>query len=164
MTLLAVSCAAFLVLHIGVSSTPLRGVLRNAAGENGYLGIYSLLAFVSLGAMVYFYAGADHSDFIWAPSSVAYKITKIFLLLAIVLIVVGAVTKNPTAVKMEDAISDDLPGVLRITRHPLQWGILLEWAASRRFNGEMSTQSSSAAQIRMRHRISGNLLSTHNWE
>lgn len=139
MTLLAISCAAFLVLHIGVSSTPLRGLLRNAAGENGYLGIYSLLAFASLGAMIYFYAGIDHADFVWAPSQLAYKITKVFLLVAIVLIVVGIMTRNPTAVKMESAIDSDVPGALKITRHPLQWGILLFAVGHMIANGDQTS-------------------------
>lgn len=125
MTLLTVACAAFLLLHLGVSSTPLRGMLRNAVGENGYLGIYSLLAFASLGAMIYFYANIDHADFVWPASAVSYKVTKAILLLSIVLIVVGNMTKNPTAVKMEGAIDNDIPGAVKITRHPLQWGILL---------------------------------------
>jgi len=125
MTLLTVACAAFFLLHLGVSSTPLRGMVKEAVGENGYLGIYSLLAFASLGAMIYFYAGIDHSDFIWLPNALSYKITKVILLLSIVLIVVGTMTKNPTAVKMEGAIDNELPGAVKITRHPLQWGILL---------------------------------------
>ena len=100
-------------------------MLQETVGENGYLGIYTLLAFASLGAMIYFYAGIDHSDFIWLPNALSYKITKVILLLSIVLIVVGTMTKNPTAVKMEGAIDNELPGAVKITRHPLQWGILL---------------------------------------
>ena len=125
MTLLAIACVAFLLLHLGISSTPLRGILIDAIGENGYLGIYSLLAFASLGAMIYFYAGVDHFDYIWLPSAVSYKITRVILLLSIVMVVVGIMTKNPTAIKTESAIDNELPGAVKITRHPLQWGILL---------------------------------------
>ena len=125
MTLLTISCAAFLLLHLGISSTPLRGMLRDAAGENGYLGLYSLLAIASLGGMIYFYAGIDHSEYIWLANATSYKVTKVILLLSIVMILVGMMVKNPTAVKMEGAIGNDIPGAVKITRHPLQWGILL---------------------------------------
>ena len=139
MTPLIIACAAFLVLHLGISSTPLRGMLRDAAGENGYLGIYSLLAFASLGAMIYFYAGLDHSDTVWLANAMSYKIAKLILFVSIVLIVVGTMTRNPTAIKMEGAIKADLPGAVKITRHPLQWGILLFAMAHMIANGDKAS-------------------------
>ncbi len=125
MTLLIVSCIAFLALHMGISSTPLRGMLLGALGQKGYLGFYSLLSLASLGAMIYAYGGLAHTDFVWAPNPIGYKITKLLVLLAIVLLVMGTMTKNPTAVMMDDAINQDLAGILKITRHPTQWAILL---------------------------------------
>lgn len=125
MTLLIASCIAFLALHMGISSTPLRGRLNDALGQNGYLALYSLLAITALGAMIHFYGGLDHTDYVWHPNAVSYKITKVFLLVATVLLVVGIMTKNPTTVMMEDALNDDIKGILKITRHPTQWAILL---------------------------------------
>ncbi len=125
MTWLIASCLAFVLLHLGLAGTPLRGVARSALGEGAYLGLFSLLALSSLGAMIYFYSSVPHADFIWLPDATAYKVTKVILLFAIVLIVLGTMTRNPTAVKMEDAINQELPGAVKITRHPTQWGILL---------------------------------------
>jgi len=125
MTLLIVACVAFTVLHLGVSSTSLRGILLDAAGENGYLALYSLLAFASLGMMIYAYGGTEHTDYLWQPSPVAYSVTKVLVLFAIVLLVMGTMTRNPTAVKMEGAIHQEVKGILKITRHPTQWAILL---------------------------------------
>lgn len=125
MSFLLISCAAFLALHIGISSTPLRAMLLARLGENAYLGVYSLLAFASLGAMIYAYAEMPHTAFLWLPGTLAFSLTKGILLLAIVLIVMGNMTKNPTAVKMQSAIDNEIPGIVKITRHPLQWGILL---------------------------------------
>lgn len=41
---LAPATAFFLVSHVGISSTPLRGALVRALGERPYLGLYSLVA------------------------------------------------------------------------------------------------------------------------
>lgn len=125
MTLLFASCIAFLILHLGISSTPLRGVLVKVLGQKGYLGLYSLLALTSLGFMIYFYGGVEHTDFVWQPAPASVQITKVFVLLAMVLLVMGTMVKNPTAVMMEDAINEEIPGILKITRHPTQWAIFL---------------------------------------
>ncbi len=125
MELLIVGCVAFVLLHLGISSTPLRGIMQGALGENGYLGVYSVLAFAGLGLMIYGYSQSAHADFVWYPSPTAYKVTKVFLLFSLVLLAMGMVAKNPTAVKMDAALEDDVQGIVKITRHPVQWGILL---------------------------------------
>ena len=65
MTLLIATCAAFVFVHLGISGTPLRDLLRNSMGAGPYLGVYSLLAFASLGGMIYAYSQVPHTDFIW---------------------------------------------------------------------------------------------------
>jgi uncharacterized membrane protein len=125
MTLLIASCIAFLALHMGISSTPLRGMLNNVLGQRGYLALYSLLAFAALGAMIYSYGSLEHAQFVWHPDPISYKVTKVLVFFAIVLLVMGTMVKNPTAVMMEDSVNQDVAGILKITRHPTQWAILL---------------------------------------
>ena len=125
MELLIVACLAFLATHLGISGTPLRAMLRNSLGESAYLGVYSLLSFGSLGVMIYGYAQVPHTDFNWYPSITAYKVAKVLMLLSLVTIVMGALVKNPTAVRSEQALDNEVSGLLKITRHPVQWGILL---------------------------------------
>ena len=50
---------------------------------------------------------------------------------ALLLVVCGLLTRNPTMVKQERALKSGAParGILRVTRHPLMWGFAL-WAAS----------------------------------
>jgi uncharacterized membrane protein len=139
MTLLIIACAAFVILHLGVSSTSLRGIFLEALGENSYLGLYSLVAIVSLGTMIYAYAGITHTDYFWHPHPVAYTVTKVLVLLAIVLLVMGTMTKNPTAVKMEGAINQEVRGILKITRHPTQWAILLYSIGHIIANGDLAS-------------------------
>jgi hypothetical protein len=39
--------------------------------------------------MIYGYVQVPHVDFIWVPSVLAYKVAKVFMLLALVTIVMG---------------------------------------------------------------------------
>ncbi len=136
MTGLIIACLAFLIFHLGISSSPLRGSLIGMLGENGYLGLYSLLAAASLAAMIYTWSGIEHSAWLWQPSPVAWKVTKILMLFSIVLLVTGTLTKNPVAVKMEGALDEEPAGILKITRHPTQWAILLYAVAHLISNGD----------------------------
>ena len=53
---------AFFGLYLGISGTPLRAVLRNSLGEALYFGVYLLLSFGSLSAMIYGYVGVSGDD------------------------------------------------------------------------------------------------------
>lgn len=127
MELLIIASLLFLVTHLGVSSTPLRQVLANNMGEGPYLALYSVLAAVTLGAMIYTYGQTSHASFIWLPSRPANAATLVLVPIALILIVSGLMAKNPTAVGMSGAVNADLAAILKITRHPVQWGIML-WA------------------------------------
>jgi uncharacterized membrane protein len=125
MELLIAGCAGFLLIHLGISGTPLRGVAQNMLGEGGYLGVYSVLSLAALILMIYGYNQVPHAEFIWYPSAIAYKFTKVLVLLALLLLVMGSLVKNPTAVASEDALDNEISGMLKVTRHPVQWAILL---------------------------------------
>ncbi len=45
---LTLASIVFVAAHLGVSSTPLRAALVRAIGDRAYLGVYSLLAAVTL--------------------------------------------------------------------------------------------------------------------
>lgn len=124
-TLLFAGCVGFLLVHLGISGTPLRSLLQSKLGEQAYLGVYSLLSFITLGVMIYAYSQVPHVDFIWYPSTAAYLVTKVLLLIGLVILVMGTLTKNPTQVMNEQALDHDVSGMLKVTRHPIQWGIFL---------------------------------------
>ncbi|MGA1675784.1 MAG: NnrU family protein [Pseudomonadales bacterium] len=125
----------FLVTHLGVSSTPLRGVLVRRLGEGGYLGAYSLMAAITLGLMIWMYANLPRLPYLWLPSPTLYLVPKVIMFLSFMLIGGSFLARNPSAVGMggmleaPNAPSQLAQGVNRITRHPLQWGIAL-WAGS----------------------------------
>jgi uncharacterized membrane protein len=122
---LVAATAAFLATHF-VSSTPLRARLVAAIGEWPYRGLYSLVAAATLVWMIWAYATAMH-DHLWqGPRWPPYAAMP----LAFVLIACGY-WRNPTMVGADRLLKSQDParGVIRITRHPLMWGVML-WAAS----------------------------------
>lgn len=127
--LLLVAAILFMLTHLGISRISFRNLLVDILGENGYLAFYSLVAIATLGALIYQYGEVSHQEYLWSPSLITSVIPKLVMPIALILIILGLSAKNPTSVKMESAIDIEPAGILRITRHPVQWGILL-WALS----------------------------------
>jgi uncharacterized membrane protein len=122
---LLAATAAFLATHF-VSSTPLRAKLAGAMGEWPYRGLYSIIAALTLGWMIWAYAAAPHEPLWQGLNAIAYMVMPLaFLLLAC------GYWRNPTMVGAEKLLKSEEParGVIRITRHPLMWAVML-WAAS----------------------------------
>jgi len=124
-----IATVIWLVTHLGISSTPLRRVITGAIGEGLYLGLYSLLAAASLGYLIWVYTDVPRFDYLWLPNPDLYWVAKLTMPGAFILMLGGFMVKNPTAVgvRIEDpAQAAELArGVTRITRHPLQWAIII---------------------------------------
>ena len=123
MTALVVATAAFLLTHL-VTSTPLRPRLVAAMGEWPYRGAYSAVALVTLVWMIwaFVHAGAEP---LWAGSRLLPLVLMPF---AFILVACGY-RRNPTMVGADKLLASEDParGMIRITRHPIMWGIML-WA------------------------------------
>jgi uncharacterized membrane protein len=126
MPILVLATAVFVATHF-VPSTPLRPGLVAALGEKGYLGLYSLVSLAAIIWMVWAYVKAPY-ELLWAGDE--FKVWALVLMpVSLIAIVAGGMTRNPGAVRQENALvtMGEPRGVLRITRHPIQWGIAL-WA------------------------------------
>jgi uncharacterized membrane protein len=123
---LVVATLVFVATHF-VSSTPLRGVIAGTIGEKAWLGLYSLVAFAAIGWMAWTYGKAPLQP-LWPGLRLAPLAVMPF---ALALLVGGLMTRNPTAVMQERAMQSAEParGMIRVTRHPVMWAILL-WAAA----------------------------------
>jgi len=123
-TLLAAT-AVFLLTHF-LPSTPLRTPLVEAMGEWPYRALYSLVALVTLAWMITAYVDAPRGV-LWPGLRYVPLVVMPF---AFVLLACGY-WRNPTMVGADKLLKSDDParGMIRITRHPLMWAIML-WAGA----------------------------------
>jgi len=120
------AAAAFLLTHF-IPSTPLRAPLVKALGQRGYTALYSLVAFVTLGWMIWAYGKAPVEP-VWPGLKLLPAILMPF---SFVLFACGLLSRNPTIVGAGKLLesADPARGIIRVTRHPLMWSFML-WAAA----------------------------------
>ena len=133
MTALLAASAVFLLTHF-VTSTPLRAVLVRTLGEWPYRGLYSLVALAALIWMGWAYGNAPREP-LWAGPRLLPVIVMPFVF---VLLACGY-WRNPTIVGAEKLLKSEDParGMIRITRHPIMWAIMLWAGAHLLASGEM---------------------------
>jgi uncharacterized membrane protein len=137
---LVIAGAAFCGSHVLLSSTGLRGALRDQLGERGFLAVYSLTSLIIFAWFVSAYAAAP-TIALWPQQRWTALVPVCVMPFATILLVAGYSTRNPTAVGMERSAGadDPAPGLLRVTRHPVMWAIGL-WAISHVFaNGDAAS-------------------------
>jgi uncharacterized membrane protein len=121
---LTLSAIAFLGTHFLLSHR-LRGPLVHAVGEGPFRGIYSLVALVTFGVMIYFYRIIGREPPLWTPGDAVWLAASLLMWLASILLV-GSFMKNP-AFPGAPGPKGAPTGVFKITRHPMMWSFAL-WA------------------------------------
>lgn len=122
MVLLA--CAsAFVGTHF-ILSHPLRRPLANAMGEKGFLALYSVVAFATLGATVWAYRAAPPTAPLWNAGDAMWAVATILMLLASVMMG-GSLIRNPALPGAGNAGSAQASGVYGVTRHPMMWAFAI---------------------------------------
>ncbi len=123
-----VAAAAFFVGSHFAMSHPLRASMVHALGPMGFQGIYSLVSIAAIAWMYFAFKAVEAPSLpLWAGFDDASWIAgSLFALLGMVLIA-GSFLGNPAlpAPGAEEAARQEPAGVLRVTRHPMMWGITL---------------------------------------
>ena len=124
--LLLLATVVFLGLHV-LPSTPLRALTVRLVGEGPYLGLFSLASLAGLAWMTYAYKQATFFA-LWPGLHLLPVVVTPF---AFVLLACGVLARNPMLSGQAAALRhpDAARGILRITRHPVMWAIML-WAGS----------------------------------
>ena len=120
---LVLAAAAFVGLHLSLSH-PLRQGLVARLGERKFQGLYSLIALVTFGAMIWCYHALGRQVPLWSIGEAGWIAATIAMWFASILLV-GSFVGNPA---LAGARRVDTPrGVLTITRHPMMWSFAI-WA------------------------------------
>ena len=124
---LALATLAFVGTHLAMSH-PLRPALVARLGERGFMGLYSLISFATLGWMILAWRATEPEPGLWIAPLWWWPIASALMLVASILLI-GSLVRNP-AFPHPGAQPRDIPaprGVFAITRHPMNWSFML-WA------------------------------------
>lgn len=133
----------FVCGHFLLSSGPVRRSLVRLFGRTGFLPVYSLAVTAAFLWMVAAYRAAPLVQ-VWTPAQSLAWIPLLVMPLAILLMLAGVTTPNPSLVGAERMLAGAAPGatppgIISITRHPFLWGTTL-WALSHlSVNGELAS-------------------------
>lgn len=139
MSMLILATFLFVGGHLILSAPPVRQPLVARLGSGGFMGAYSLISAGSLVWMILAFRSAPYDPVLWHLGPAVDGMNHLFVLIAVLLLVLGYSQKNPTAIGQADGLAAEDParGIIRLTRHPVMWGIAV-WAFGHLLaNGEM---------------------------
>jgi uncharacterized membrane protein len=125
-----VAAGAFVGSHM-LLSHPLRAPLVGRLGETGFMLVYAVVAFATLGWAASAYRAAPETPPLWPVGDGLWAIATVVMLAASILLL-GSVVRNPAMPRKPGelpAIPDQARGVFAITRHPMMWAFAL-WGAA----------------------------------
>jgi uncharacterized membrane protein len=122
---LFLSAIAFVGTHF-LLSHPLRAPLVRALGTGPFQGIYSLVALLTLGAMIHFYGVIGREPPLWVAGDAVWLAATILMWFGAILFV-GSFVRNPALPGARLSRGQAPTGVFAITRHPMMWGFAI-WA------------------------------------
>lgn len=128
LALLAASIA-FVGSHFALSH-PLRAPIVSRIGENGFRGIYSVVALATVVWMVVsFRAIGPGGTALWAGTGDGVWIAATSIMLLASVLLAGSFIRNPAmpAPEAEKLATQEPHGVFTITRHPMMWSFAI-WA------------------------------------
>jgi uncharacterized membrane protein len=129
MTGLALALAAFLLTH-GLPAVPaVRGALVRRLGRGGYVFAFSVLSLAVIWWVADAYAAAPVVP-LWTPEPWTRLVPLAVMPVACILFVGGFLAPNPLSLgRGGKGFDPERPGLLRLTRHPILWALIL-WSAA----------------------------------
>jgi uncharacterized membrane protein len=122
---LMVAAVAFVGSHF-LLSHPLRKRSVRALGEIGFLGVYSVVAFVTLGWLIVAYRKAPPTAPLWPVGDMLWALASAVMLIASILLM-GSLIRNPALPNggRPGSLPETARGVYAVTRHPMMWAFAL---------------------------------------
>jgi uncharacterized membrane protein len=125
MACLALASAAFVGTHF-LLSHPLRAPLAQRMGERPFQGLYSLVALVTFGWMIWIYHRIGDQASLWVAEDAPWLIASLLMWFGSILFI-GSFVRNPALPGARLERGAKPTGVFGITRHPMMWGFA-SWA------------------------------------
>ena len=127
---LLLAALAFVGSHFALSWPQIRAALVERLGERGFLSLYTAVALGGFVWMMFAFRAAPRA-LLWDLGPWSWYVPIAVMPVALVLLVCGYSTPNPTAVGGDRMIAREEapPGIFRVTRHPVMSAIAL-WSAS----------------------------------
>ena len=131
-------------MHLLIAGTRARDAITGVIGERVYLILFSLASIAAIVWLVMTYnaaqAGAENY-LVYDLGRGVHDLGIVVIAIAFWLGVQGLFMANPTSVQQEAAASKEgvVQGVLRITRHPFLWGVVLWSAFHLAANGDLAS-------------------------
>lgn len=123
MTQLILASLAFVGTHMLMSHGSIRRALVAKLGLWPHRGLYSVISFATFGWMIWAYIEAP-DDILFLPHMALRHLPMTVMLFACFFLVSGYTIINPSALGMEGrGKSGEIPGILKITRAPIMWGV-----------------------------------------
>ena len=137
---LLIASLLFVGSHFVLAGAPLRAALVGRLGEWPFRGLYSLLSIALFVWMVLAWRDAPIVE-LWAAGGAPRLLPLVLMPFAFILLACGYLTPNPTAI-MQDGVlrgTDPARGIIKVTRHPAMWAIVL-WAVGHiAANGDLAS-------------------------
>jgi uncharacterized membrane protein len=124
LTSVIIATVAFVGTHF-LMSHPLRAPMVARLGEGAFMGVYTIVSFVTFGWMVWALWAVGPEGFLWVAPNWLWPVSAIVMLAASILLA-GSLIGNPALPGMPGGTGEPR-GVLAITRHPMMWSFAL-WA------------------------------------
>lgn len=136
---LLTAAVAFVGSHFVLAAPRTRANLAKRLGEQQFTVLYSAVALLTLVVFVIAYNEAPYHE-LWPTTSALRLVPAVVMPFAALLVICGVSQRNPTAVGQgfDNGGRDPAPGVLKITRHPVMWGIGLWALAHMVANGDVA--------------------------
>lgn len=126
MTLLILAALLWVLVHVGVSGTALRGRLVARLGETGFTIAFSVASVAAIALLVRAWQGAETTPLWFAPPALRWVLAA--LMLPAFVLFACSLIGNPTAMGGGGLIARGPRGIQRVTRHPMLWSFAI-WAA-----------------------------------
>ncbi len=127
MPLLLAAAVIWLAIHLGLSGTALRHVITRRTGERVFRALFSLLALLSLGLLIYAYQQADTAT-LWTADTWLVALANAAMMAAFVLLACALMPPRGEG--------SGPRGILRVTRHPVMCAVALWSGAHLLANGD----------------------------